>query len=535
MLNRLWLFMFFIVSISVFSQNNELDSIFTELDKTLMEKSVYIELKEQHIAELKNMRDTTFLPEQRFYFNNKLYNEYRSYIPDSATVFLYDNICIASNLNNSHWLVQCKLKLLENHIAKGMLLDVWKVLDTLRPLAYEQELMADYYLICRKMYYFYPQEGNRFHPEYYNYLDSLSIVFDKNTPTYSTLIAEKLIGEGRYEDARYIFLSLFEKAPEGSPSQARLANEIGKTYQRENDYEMQKKYFAISAIGNIKKAVRENESFRSLAIACYMTNDIDRAYRYISKSMDDALFINHNARMVEVSQFFPIIEKSYQFKIQQEKNRFFRLSILTSIIAILLVIGIVFIYLQMKRLAAMGKNLAETNRQLKQINKEITQINKDLSEVNMLKETYITQFLNVCSLYVRKLEKFQSFLNKKTLENNTEELGRILKSRDMIESEQKELHKLFDKIFLNLYPDFVSEINKLLPPSEQFDLNDKESLTTELRIFALIRLGITDSAAIAEFLRNSIKTIYNYRTRLRNKSLVSGEEFEAAIKRINIT
>ncbi|MCC8146838.1 MAG: DUF6377 domain-containing protein [Bacteroidales bacterium] len=445
---------------------------------------------------------------------------------------MYDNICIAKELNNPSWLTESKLSLIRHYSTEGLYLDAVRALDSIRPQAYKHGLLTSYYSVYKQLYLFYSASNDFFPPEYFLYQDSLLMATDKNSNVYPFLVAEKLSDTEHSKEARDILLPLFDAAEEGSHLQAMLANSIGRTYRGENNYEMQKKYFALSAIGDVKNAVREHESFRSLAIACYQTNDIERAYKYISQSMEDAIFTNFNMRMIEASQFFPIIEKSYQQKLEKEKNRFFYLAILTGVIAVFLIIGIIYIYRQMNKLAAIRKSLSDTNAQLNQINEEAVNMNRELSESNLLKETYITQFLHVCSLYVKKMEKYQSLLNKKAMDRQLEDLYKILKSRDMIDNELKELYGLFDKIFLNLYPNFVEELNKLLPDEEQFKLKKDDSMTAELRMLALIRLGITDSSAIAEFLHYSIKTIYNYRTRLRNKALVRSEDFENEVKKI---
>ncbi len=184
------------------------------------------------------------------------------------------------------------------------------------------------------------------------------------------------------------------------------------------------------------------------------------------------------------------------------------------------------------RLSQLNEDLKKSNEDKTRANEEIKQVNKELSESNLLKETYISQFLTICSIYIKKLENYQNTLNKKALENRTNELFRMLKSRDMVENELKELYNLFDTTFLDLYPTFIEEFNALLPENEQFHLKPTELLNTELRIFALIRLGITDSSKIAEFLHYSLATIYNYRTRVRNKAIVPSQEFERIVMKI---
>ena len=509
---------------SIYSQKNELDSIFAELDKAMADRKIYIGQKDQRMAETKKMLTAPDLAlDQRYHINNTLQSEYLYYYPDTAKIYLLDNIRIAKELNNHKWEVESKLALIRYYSIKGLYIDAINALDSIRPDAYSQGLINSYYSVSKQLYRFYSSANNNLPQEYFNYRDSLLMLTNKDSWVYPFLVAEKLIDNGQWEEGRALLFSLFESEEKGSHRQAMLANNIGQTYKIDNNYELQKKYFAISAIGDIKNAVRAHESFRFLAIACYETNEIDRAYKYISQSMEDAIYIDFNMRKVEASQIFPMIQKSYQHKLQAEKDRFFYLMILVSIISFLLVVGVFYIYLQMNRLTTMRKNLIETNKQLNKANEELT-------NANLLKQTYITQFLSVCSLYIKKMEMYQNILNKKAMNRQLEDLYSSLKSKDLIEKELKELYVLFDKLFLRLYPCFVEEINSLLPDNEKFKLKKTDNMSAELRIFALIRLGITDSSAIAEFLHCSVKTVYNYRARIRNIALVSSEEFEERIK-----
>ena len=220
---------------------------------------------------------------------------------------------------------------------------------------------------------------------------------------------------------------------------------------------------------------------------------------------------------------------------------------LACILSFFLVLAIVYTYRQMKRVARIRKELYRTNIKLNElndelqgtnsqlhiVNKELSEANTNLSEANQIKEAYIGHFLDLCSTYINKLEKYQNTLNKKAVEKKLDELYKMLKSSDMINNELKELYENFDNIFLHLYPNFVEEFNSLLLDEEKFVLKPNELLNVELRIFALIRLGITDSSKIASFLHYSANTIYSYRTRVRNKAAVPRDDFENRVMKIS--
>ena len=188
--------------------------------------------------------------------------------------------------------------------------------------------------------------------------------------------------------------------------------------------------------------------------------------------------------------------------------------------------------MQMKRLSVIRKQLYRTNQELKKLNQDLQDSNNSLEEANHVKEEYIARFFDQCSEYIEKLENYRKSLNAKAKNNQLDDLFKMIKSTTLVETELEELYQNFDSIFLNIYPSFIQEFNALLLPEEQIVPKAGELLNTELRIFALIRLGITDSIKIANFLRYSLRTVYNYRTKVRNKAAGSREEFEEIVKKI---
>ena len=304
---------------------------------------------------------------------------------------------------------------------------------------------------------------------------------------------------------------------------------------------MQKIYYTISAICDIKNAIKENASLQALASVLYEAGDIENAYRCIKSSMEDAMFCNARLRTFEISKIFPIIDTAYQEKVVKQKEGLQFFLLLVSILSLFLIASLIYVYLQMKRVARIRKELYRTNIKLNELNSDLQEnniqlnnLNIELSEANRIKETYIGHFLDLCSMYISKLEKYQNTLNKKAVEKKLDELYKMLKSHDMIDNELKELYDNFDNIFLHLYPSFVEDFNSLLLEEERFTLKSNELLNTELRIFALIRLGIVDSSKIASFLHYSANTIYNYRTRVRNKAAVPRDEFEFLVSKIGV-
>ena len=284
-------------------------------------------------------------------------------------------------------------------------------------------------------------------------------------------------------------------------------------------------------------AVREYISLRKLAILLYQEGDIERAYSYVKICMEDAAACNARLRKLEILEIFPIINDAYQQKTekQQEQMKWTLASI--SMLSFFLLLAIFYVYKQMKRLAVARKEVIDTNKRLKELNEELhdsnsqlKEMNHTLSEANYIKEEYIGRYMDQCSTYLDKMDLYRRSLNKIAAAGRVEELYKAIKSSQFLDEELKEFYANFDMTFLQLFPNFVDEFNALL--TEPMQPKPGELLNTELRIFALIRLGITDSTKIAQFLRYSVTTIYNYRTRVRNKALGERDEFETKVMQI---
>lgn len=521
-------------------KNIDLDSILTIVNQTIKEKDKYVKEKEKRISDLNKffeMKDITL--EQIYEINTKLYSEYKSFIPDSAIGYQQRNIGIAQKLNNRIWVNNSKTDLAQSYAIVGMYTDAEKLLNSIEPdsSGYHQ---YKYYESYKQLAYFYSSNPTSKH-NYQMYRDSLLAYPQLDKNTHNIIYSEKLIDMGKYDEARALLFPMFEEAEDGSNWSAVLAYTIGESYKGENNYKEQMRYYAISAISDIKNVIRVNASMRMLAVAAYETNDIEHAYIYAEQSMDDVIMSNSYLRTMEMIQIFSIVEKTYQQQMKHQRESLFSLVICISILSLFLIATVIYIFIQFRRLtkarsilSSANQQLHDLNQDLKSQNRKITDLNKDLYETNLLKETYISQFLNICSMYINKLEKYRSTLNKKAMDRKLDELYAMLKSKDLIENELKSLYEMFDNVFLHLYPNFVEQFNELLQENEQIELKTNELLTTELRIFALIRLGITDSSRIADFLHYSATTIYNYRTRVRNKAAIPRDEFEDRVMKIGV-
>ncbi|MBB4037146.1 hypothetical protein GGR21_003061 [Dysgonomonas hofstadii] len=526
------------------------DTTFRYLYQLIENKETYMSQKENKISEIRKMFETPGInAEQRYNINLKLYNEYKTYISDSAIFYVRENKEIAENLNHADWIYESRLDLVSLYSITGMYIESIDILKSINNKDLPDWLLVKYY-DCYKQLYNYYSYNNPYtlvHAEKSKlYRDSLLNVLDKESNHYKIVYAEKLDDENKLNEAKQILQDLLDKTKSDTHEKAVLAYALANIYKKEGNIGLQKHYYAISAICDIKNAIKENASLQALASVLYETGEVEKAYDCIKSSMEDAMFCNARLRTYEVSQIFPIIDSAYQENVNRQKSELQLFLILVSILSAFLIIAVIYVYRQMKRVARIRKELYRTNvklnelnsdlqytvSQLNEVNKELSDVNNELSEANQIKEAYIGHFLDLCSTYINKLEKYQNTLNKKAVEKKLDELYKILKSREMIDNELKELYENFDNIFLHLYPNFVEEFNSLLLEEERFILKPNELLNVELRIFALIRLGITDSSKIAHFLHYSANTIYSYRTRVRNKAAVPRDEFENMVMKI---
>lgn len=520
------------------------DSIKKVLLETVAKKEQYVKVRQDRIAEIKKMWNIPGINQyQRYNINYKLYDEYKVFLADSAIFYMKKNLNLAETLNDKYLRNQSTVKLAHLYTIAGMYSDAFRLLSSVKSLELPHDLKIDYFDAFKQYYNYYSNTNPSFTKDYYlrskQYRDSLLAILPPESNHYRIVYADKLYDAKEYKKAERLLLNMLVTTKEDSHEKAVLAFALGNVYKKENDFQKQYICFMISAICDMKNAIKENASLRSLAILMYERGDIDDAFMFIRFSMDDAIFCNARLRTFEVSQIFPIIDNAYRHKIESKNKQLSSFLIIISLLLCALVFAIVYVYKQMHRISAIRKELYRANMKLIELNEELQntnfhkqEVNNELIEANRLKEVYIGQFLDLCSNYIDKLKIYKDSLNRKASERKLDDLFKMLKSNEIIENELSELYKIFDKVFLHLYPQFVEDFNSLLLPEGRFVLENPLELNTELRIFALIRLGISDSGKIANFLHYSASTIYNYRTRVRNKAAVPRDDFENRIMKI---
>ncbi len=509
----------------------------------MQNKAHYVRLKEERILNFKKIKSDNLTKEQEYNYNKALYAEYQKFNSDSAIFYVKKNLKLAAELQNKELSDLANLQLVTLYSSSGKYRESEAILKSIDKKKLSATLLPTYYVAYREFFEHYA--ANSYDAKYIqqirSYRDSLLTVLNPNTLNYQINKIQQGISQKKFDSSQKQLLILLKNIKEDNPQYAMITYLLGNIYENTNQLELRKKYYALSATADIKNANKDNASLQELALVFYKIGDVDMAYKLTQSAIEDALYCNVQFRTLLMSEVYSIINTVYLEKEAKRKTELQLYLLCISLLSVFLIAAVIYVYKQMKKVSRIRGELYETSQELARLNQDITKTNEQLqernaqlSESNHIKEEYIAHFFSLCSTYINKLENYRIILNKKATAKQFDEIYKILKSTTLVDNELEELYKNFDIIFLNLYPTFVKDFNELLTKDEHIILKQGELLNTELRIFALIRLGITDSVKIAAFLRYSLSTIYNYRTRGRNKAAVSRNDFEEMVMKIGL-
>ena len=545
--NCLLCFLLFFSCSSAFA-GESLDSLLNVLDKTIKEADTYVQIKENKIHELKReARKTAPLSIERYHLNNDIYLEYKAYSSDSALHYLNENLLLARQLNDKERELKIQLELSYLLSSIGMYMEAADILNSIDRQTLPTSLLGHYYTCYEHVY----SEAGAAQPRYkmfasryvklsHVYRDSMEVTLDSSSATYLWLRETQLREAGKYDEAMEFSDRRLAEASFGTPQYALVAYQRFRLFESMGKKDEHLYYLVLSAISDVRSAIKEQSSLMVLAQELHSKGDLKRAYDYINFSWEISQFYKTRLRSWMNITPLSMINGNYQDIIKQQNRELLIDITCVALLALLLVVALIYIYRQMKALSIAKKGLQEVNERLFSLNEELEEVNRhlrstnlELSESNLIKEAYIARFFKLCSVYVDRLQAYRKLVNKKLQRGQVAELLKMTHlSNDIVTVEVQELYANFDSAFLHLFPNFVESLNELLLPEEQIVLKPDELLNTELRIFALIRLGIKDSSQIAELLHYSVNTIYNYRSRVKTKARVSRDDFEDLVAKI---
>ncbi len=513
------------------ADSSRADSLLLKLDQAIKERPIYMEQKELKLVELKRLLHRQIPDEERFAILGTLLDEYRSFNTDSALHMAEEREQIAIRLGNREYIDNARMNKADVLGMTGMYKEVMDLMRNIHIDRLPVDIHLYYYHIYRTVYglmadYAVTAYEKKLYTELTDkYRDSLLLVNKDNLLIHTLIQSDQYNVRNEYDKAIRLLTDYLALQKDYEHDVAICAYTLSESYRLKGDKEKEKEYLIVSAMADMKTAVREYISLRKLAVLLYQEGDIERAYSYVKICMEDAAACNARLRKLEILEIFPIINDAYQQKTEKQQEQMKWALVSISLLSLFLLLAIFYVYKQMKKVAAARREVIDANKRLKELNDELHLSNAQLKEANhsiaensYLKEEYIGRYMDQCSVYLEKMDNYRRSLGKIAATGNVEELYKNIKSSKFIEGELKEFYTNFDNTFLQLFPTFVEDFNALLADDEQISLKAGERMNTELRIFALIRLGITDSVKIAQFLRYSVTTIYNYRTKVRNKA-----------------
>ncbi len=550
MLRLLLSLILILTTLSASAQTVDIDELCTKIDQAITESPRYVAQREANISTERQIfnQETDF--QKKYESSFRLYELYRPFVSDSAIWFLRQCTALARQLDDHSAAVRCRSLLAIRCSNIGMYDEALNILDSIKPAEdIEKSSLGTYYEAYNNVYS---------ELAYYTRLDDMRQQYQAKASQYEQLMLENLPPAhescflrrelaaqtaGKLDEAMKINDEWLSTVKEGSHPYAMTALYRYIEYKLQRDTAQMMHWLVESVLADIRNAAMDQGSMWELANELMLKGDIDRASRYISFTSDCANRYGSRQRNWQISPLLSHIANDYKAQSERTTSQLWIALAVISILALLFLAALFFVHRRNKQLATARNDLKTSNdelasanhlladqtKELSALNAQLSTVNAQLSESNRVKEEYIGRFMSLCSQYIDKLDNYRKMVNKKMKNKELEELFQISKSTELKEKELEELYENFDTVFLHLFPNFIDDFNALLQPEMQ--VHPKENrLTTDIRIFALIRLGFEDSSKIAEFLHYSVNTIYNYRARIKNGAIGNREQFETQVK-----
>ncbi|HEY9045962.1 MAG TPA: DUF6377 domain-containing protein [Ohtaekwangia sp.] len=518
--------MFCFISVTFSLAASATDSLFQQLENAIGNREAITKEKISRINHLRDLAAKTPY-NNRFDLYQQLYQEYKSFIYDSAFTYARKLQMLAYHLHDTPKISQAKIQLGFVQVSSGLFKEAIDTLKTIHARPLPESLRADfYYLMARTYYDLCDFNRDDFYSRQYttmghSYMDSAMALLNPSSEKFLLYSGIKNVRLRHVDVAREAFERMMKNFQLDDRDLAIAASTLSFIYQYTDQPQRAKDMLIVAAIADIHASTKETLAMLNLADILYKEGDIERAYQYVKIAMDDANFYGARHRKVQVAAVFPIIEGQRLRTLESQRKALILYASVITILTILTITFAVISYKQFQKIQAAKKIISEANDSLQHTNHL-------LMDANKIKEEYIWYYFMATADHITKLDALKKSLEIKLLTKKLEDIRFIVDSIN-IKREREELYNNFDKVFLKLFPDFVTAFNSLFKPEDQVHLKEDQLLNTELRIFALIRMGIHDNEKIARILDYSVTTIYTYKTRLRNKSTVANDEFDRQI------
>ena len=546
-MKRSLLYILFLLLPTTLSAGSKTQQLQQKLDNLLEQRNALIDNKNKDINRLKKNLTTSENTLKRLQTYEQLFEEYYVFQFDSAMTYLNKGIKLAKETQNTYYYNSNTISKAELLSIGGLYNEAIHEIEQVDTTVLDKAQHFEYYFSLFRIHTYWADFCNdkTYTPTHrlkaQEYLKKAMPFCDETDKTYEYYLGEYAVFVlNNPQAARAHYLKAIKQLPQNSRFYAMSCFALSGSYGNEGNTEKQEEFLLLSSIADIENCTMENFALQNLAMYIFEHNkdELDRAQQYIQTALEDAHFYNNRLRIIEISSKLPVIVSSYQQTLNQRNKVQMTAIIVISLLLLFLLSAVFYIVKQTKRLSLQQQELQKNNNQLSELNRQQKELNTQLHDLNALlvdtnrkRERLAKLYIDLCAKYIARLKKQQTLVKRKIKANQTTELLSQLSSERLSEEDAATFLSRFDKAFLDLYPDFTEELNSLLLPEGQIQNKSTDELTTEQRIMALIRLGVKESAEIADLLFYSPQTIYNYRSVLKGKA-INKETFEEEVMKL---
>ena len=546
-MKRSLLYILFLLLPTTLSAGSKTQQLRQKLDNLLEQRNALIDNKNKDINRLKKNLTTSENTLKRLQTYEQLFEEYYVFQFDSAMTYLNKGIKLAKETQNTYYYNSNTISKAELLSIGGLYNEAIHEIEQVDTTVLDKAQHFEYYFSLFRIHTYWADFCNdkTYTPTHrlkaQEYLKKAMPFCDETDKTYEYYLGEYAVFVlNNPQAARAHYIKAIKQLPQNSRFYAMSCFALSGSYGNEGNTEKQEEFLLLSSIADIENCTMENFALQNLAMYIFEHNkdELDLAQQYIQTALEDAHFYNNRLRIIEISSKLPVIVSSYQQTLNQRNKVQMTAIIVISLLLLFLLSAVFYIVKQTKRLSLQQQELQKNNNQLSELNRQQKELNTQLHDLNALlvdtnrkRERLAKLYIDLCAKYIARLKKQQTLVKRKIKANQTTELLSQLSSERLSEEDAATFLSRFDKAFLDLYPDFTEELNSLLLPEGQIQNKSTDELTTEQRIMALIRLGVKESAEIADLLFYSPQTIYNYRSVLKGKA-INKETFEEEVMKL---
>lgn len=529
--------LYFLLAFSLLA-NAKIDEqkLFERIDDAIANQQQYKNAKERHIKLMKRNLSDAANDHERLQWLDSIYYDYSTYRYDSASVYVDKGLKLAESIGDNYYIIQNQINRATVLSVGGFYSQSESLLQSIDASQLKGKQLQYYYFTFAWLYNYWgafvanSEFAKDFQEKKKHYMQLTLQHFvpeKRQSGEYYYLLGELIyLDRPTHKDVLKYFMKSVKLTPLNDRIHAQAAYGVARFYKDMELYDLYEENLVEAVMSDIVCQLKETLALQKFATYIYKKDEKNskRAAKYLSLSMEDAQFFNNRLRMLEISNILPVIAAANQQAAEKSRTR---LQVYFIVLCVVLCIAVVLTMISIRR----KNHLSKSRKVIALKNKQLEELNERLVATNTRRETYMRLFMDISALYIRKLDDYRKLVSRKVKTNQTADLLKPINSYKLAEEEAQAFYIRFDKAFTELYPDFVNELNNLLVDEARIELPSAHTLTTEIRIYALMRLGVTDSQEIATLLFYSTQTIYNYKSAMRAKAK-NRNTFESDINRL---